>query len=216
MTTNAEVLRESLGQLYLKRTIGDVTERVFQHQLAEKTVDLYRAVIRDKLAQGEELVAEHHTISSHFRMTQSVLKEPENHAISFFLTNRRLLRLRSTLLPGQPPTADKRDDTVVDWIGLDLISALRTKRQFRLGEAGVGAAMCCLAAVLSPWLSITGPFIFGLGFVGISHAFFLPTRWIEMRSSDGALDSEPVIIPAVKKKSARKLIKLLREKARQQ
>lgn len=212
MTTDAETLRANLSKLYVDRTIGDVTERAFMRKSTEKTVDLYRAIVLGKLVKGEELVAEHHTISSHFRVTQSVLREPEQHGISYFMTNRRLLRLRSTIAPGQPPTADLRDGTRVDSIRLDRVTGLSTKRQFRWGEAGVGAMMCCLAAVFASWLEITGPVLIGLGGLGILHTLLRPTRWVEVKTTAAKPESDPILIHAVGKKSARKLIRLLRER----
>ena len=216
MTTEIESLRRTLSKLFIDRTVGDVTERVFQRDVAERTVDLYRAVVKTRLAEGEGLVAEHHSISSHFRMTQSLLKEPEQHATSMFMTNLRLLRLRSTIFPGQPPTADSRDLTEIDEVGLDLIEGLKYHRQYRLGEAAVGAVMCAIGVLFFEELSLTGPVLIGLGSLGILHALLLPTRWMEVKTSGGAGDANPLIIYSVKKKSARKLFKLLRERVRKE
>jgi hypothetical protein len=212
MTTNPDLLRDNLGDLYLKRTVGDVSERVFQRELAERTVDLYRAVIQRSLEADEKLLADHHSISSHFRLTQSVLREPEQNATSLFLTDRRLLRLRSIVMPDQPPTADRKDRTVVDGIRLDRIRGLFPKRQFKMGEAAVGAVMCLFAAFFSSWLAITGPFLIGLGILGILHSILLPMRWIEVRSADGSLIQDPIIIYALRKKSARTLVRSLKER----
>jgi hypothetical protein len=213
MTTDLDSLRRGLGKLYIKRTVGDVTEKVFQHEIADKTVDLYRAVIARKLAEGEDLIAEHHTITSHFRMTQSVLREPEQHAISLFMTDRRLLRLRSTVFPGRPPTADARDGTVIDELGFDRITGLKYRRQYRLGESGVGAAMCCIAVLFYEFLALTAPVLIVLGTLGIIHSILLPTRWVEIRTADYSGSSDPFIMYTVKKRSARRLIGLLRERA---
>ncbi len=212
MTIDPGALRHSLAKLHVDRTVGDVTEKVFQREVAEKTVDLYRAVIKGKLGEGEDILAEHHSISAHFRMTQSLLKEPEQHTVSFFLTDRRLLRLRSTVFPGQPPTADRRDETVVDGMALDNISGLRVKRQFRLGEAGVGAVMCCIGVFFYEFLELTAPVLIGLGGLGMLHTLLRPTRWVEVTTACGPPD-DPFIIYAVRKKSARKFIRLLRERA---
>jgi hypothetical protein len=214
MTTDPELLRRRISKLFIDRTVGDVTERVFQREIAERTVDLYRAVVEGRLAEGEEMLAEHHAISSHFRVTESLLKEPEQHATSLFLTNRRLLQLRSTVMPGQPPTADSRDDTVVEEMRLDAIGDLKSRRQFRWGEAGVGAAMCVIAVLLAEELSFTGPVLIGLGALGILHAMLLPTRWVEVRTSDGSCSYEPFCVYTVRKKSARKFLRLLRERVR--
>lgn len=214
MTTDPELLRRRISKLFIDRTVGDVTERVFQREIAERTVDLYRAVIREKLAEGEDLSAEHHAISSHFRVTQSLLKEPEQHATSLFLTNSRLLRLTSTVFPGQPPTADSRDATVIDEIRLDLLGDLKTRCQFRFGEAGVGAVMCVIAFLFAEHLSFTGPVLIGLGGLGILHSVLLPTRWVEVGTTDASRVDDPFVVHTIRKKSARKLLKLLRERAR--
>src|SRR3974377_2397245 len=102
MTTNPDILRDDIAELYLKRTVGECSERVFHRELAERTVDLYRAIIERGLEADEIILAEHHAISSHFRLTQSVLREPEQNATSLYLTDRRLLRLRSVVMPEQP------------------------------------------------------------------------------------------------------------------
>lgn len=212
MTTEIDSLRKRIGKLYIDRTVGDVTERAFQREIAESTVDLYRAVIKTKLTGDEELIADHHSISSHFRVTQSLLKEPEQHATSLFLTDRRLLRLRSTVFPGQPPTADSRDKTVVDEIVLDHVDELKTKRQFRVGEAAVGAVMCGIGVLFYAELSLTGPVLAGLGALGILHTTIWPTCWVEVKSTDNTQES--MAIYTVKKKSAKTLLRLLRERVR--
>lgn len=215
MTTDADALRAHLTKLYVDRTVGDVSERIFLSKSTETTVDLYRAIITGKLAKDEEVIAEHHTINSHFRLTQSVLREPEQHGISFFLTSRRLLRLRSTLFPGQPPTADRRDGTRVDSFRLERVDGLLQRRQFRWGEAGVGALIGCMAILFAPWLEITGPVLIVLGTLGVLHAMLRPTRWTEVRIRGGGTGGDPVVIYSVRKKSARKLLKLLRERVSQ-
>jgi hypothetical protein len=50
-----------------------------------------------------------------------------------------------------------------------------------------------------------------LGALGILHGLLLPTRWIEIRTGEPA-PAEPVRIHGLRKKSARKLLKFLREK----
>jgi len=212
MTTSPEVLRDNLKELYSKHTVGDVSERVFQGEVAELTVALYRAVIQRSLEADERILAEHHTISSHFRLTQSILREPEQNATSLFLTDRRLLRLRSKVMPGQPPTADCRDETVVDGIPLDHINGLFPERQFRMGEALVGAAVFLFAVFFFPWLAITGPVLIGLGILGILHSILLPTRWFEARSAGGSSVHDPITIFSPGKKSARVLARSIKER----
>ena len=94
---------------------------------------LYRAIIKKKMAGNETIECEHHTIWTHFRLMQSILREPAQQAVSLFLTNRRLLRIQSTIMPDQPPTADNRDSTSIDEVSLDRIRDLK-KRSSSGGE----------------------------------------------------------------------------------
>jgi hypothetical protein len=208
MTTEADALRHKIRSLYPKRDRGDLTEKVFQKELTERTVDLYRAVIKPLLDKGETIQKEHHVAQAHFRLTQSVLREPEQTAISFFSTERRLFRVQSSLLPSRPPTADEQDLTRIDELPLEKIQQLALKRQVRWGEAGVGGAMVAFALFFAPWLAFTGPFLIGLGGVGILHGFLLPTRWIEIVPREGAT-GEPMAIYVLRKRSARDLVKFL-------
>ena len=54
----------------------------------------------------------------------------------------------------------------------------------------------------------------GLGLLGILHGLLLPTRWVQVETLDPA--SEPILIHALRKKSARGMVKFLREKMRRQ
>jgi hypothetical protein len=212
MTINLDTLRTQMRQLYIKREKGDVTEKIFQRDLAERTVELYRAVIQKRLAKDETILREHHAVRAHFRVTQSVLREPEQAALSCFATDRRLFYLQSTLIPGQPPTADRRDRTEVEELPFTRLAGVRVHRQFRLGEMGVGAVIVCLSLLLSPWLDITGPILTVLGGLGILHALLVPTRWIEIQRTEDPPEAEPILIYAVRKKSARNLVRYLRQK----
>lgn len=212
--TDINQLRTRLAELYPKRNIGDLTERDFQRKLAEQTVALYRAVIKRKLAEGETIECEHHSIWTHFRLMQSILREPAQQAISLFLTNKRLLRIQSTLLPDQPPTADKRDNTTVDNISLDRVRALKKRYQIRFGEMLLGALFCGLAYVFKDLLSITGPILFGFGVLGMLHALVLPTKWIEVQTVDALPAADPILIYALRKKSAKALVRRLQGKLR--
>jgi hypothetical protein len=215
MRTDINALRKRIAQLYPKRDRGDLTEKDFQREVAEQTVELYRAVIIEKLAEGEIVECEHHTIWTHFRLMQSILREPAQQAISLFLTNRKLYRLQSTVMPDQPPTADSRDNTSVDSSSLDRIHSLKKRFQIRVGEMLLGAGFCVVAVLFHDWLSITGPVLIVLGILGILHALILPTRWIEVRTVDVLPANEPILIYAIRKKSAKELVRRLREKLRQ-
>ncbi|HTY22264.1 MAG TPA: hypothetical protein VMC85_03985 [Desulfomonilaceae bacterium] len=212
MKTDVPELRERIAQLYPKRDRGDLPERDFQELVAEQTVALYRAVITEKMAEGETIECEHHTIWTHFRLMQSILREPAQQAISLFLTNRRLYRLQSTIMPDQPPTADSRDNTSIDEISFDRIAFLKKKFQIRTGELLLGAGFCAVAVVFHDWLSITGPVLVGLGALGVLHSLVMPTRWIEVKTVDVSPTTNPILIYAVRKKSAKALVRRLREK----
>jgi hypothetical protein len=208
MTTEADALRQKIRGLYPKRDRGDLTEKVFQRELTERTVDLYRALIKTRLSKGEIIQKEHHVAQAHFRLTQSVMREPEQTAISYFSTDRRLFRVQSSLLPSRPPTADEKDQTRIDELPLKKIQALSTRRQVRWGEAGVGAAMIAFSLLFAPWLSFTGPFMIGLGAAGTLHGLLLPTRWFEVIPQE-PVPGEPMVIYALRKRSARDLVKYL-------
>ena len=214
MKTDLNELRKRIAQLYPKREIGDLKERDFQAEVAVRTAALYRAIISERMAEGETIECEHHTIWTHFRLMQSILREPAQQATSLFLTNRRLFRLQATIMPDEPPTGDSRDNTSVDVIPLDRIHALKKKFQIRIGEALLGAVFCGIAYIFYDWLSITGPFVMVLGALGVPHAVLLPTRWIEVQTVDMPQPTEPFTIYALRKKSAKELVRRLGEKLR--
>ena len=214
MKNELKELRARIAQLYPKRDIGDLTETAFQREVTDLTVALYRAIIKGKMAGGETIECEHHTIWTHFRLMQSILRETAQQATSLFLTNRRLFRLQSTIMPDQPPTADSRDNTSVDVISIDKIVALKKRFQIRVGEAVLGAIFCGVAVMFHSELAITGPVLFGLGALGVLHAFILPTRWIEVKTVDTSTSMDPILIYALRKKSAKELVARLQAKLR--
>ena len=214
MKSDLKELRTRIAQLYPKRDRGDLTEKAFQEQLAEQTVALYRAVITQRMAEGETIECEHHTIRTHFRLMQSILREPAQQATSLFLTDRRLFRLQSTVMPDQPPTADSRDKTSVDEISIDQIVGLKKKFQIRIAEVLVGSAFFGIAIMFHGWLAITGPVLAGLGVLGVLHALVLPTRWIEVRTVNASPATDPILIYALRKKSAKALVRRLQQKLR--
>jgi len=211
-TTDLNELRQKIAELYPKRDRGDLKERDFQAHVANKTVDLYRAIIKERLAEGETIECEHHTIWTHFRLMSSILREPAQQATSLFLTDRNLYRVQSTILPNQPPTADSRDQTVVEVFSLDHIHAVKKRLQIRLGEVLLGAAFGAGAVVFHGWLTITAPFLAGLGILGVLHGLLRPTRWLEVELVNGSRTSEPILIYALRKASAKKLVRGLQER----
>jgi hypothetical protein len=207
-----EAIRAVIRGLYPKRAIGDLTEKKFQQELTERTLDLYRALIRMKMKKDESIVCEHHVVQSHFKLTHSVLREPEQGSVSLFATDRNLFHLKSTLMPGRPPSADEQDNFSMEKVSFQRIGSVRVKRQIRIEEMGMGAAIAGLAALFYSSLSITGPFMVGLGILGILHGLLLPTRWVQVEILDPA--SDPILIHALRKKSGRIMVRFLREKMR--
>lgn len=214
MKTDLNELRQKIAELYPKRDRGDLRERDFQAQVADQTVALYRAIIKERMTEGETIECEHHTIWTHFRLMQSILREPAQQATSLFLTDRRLYRVQSTIMPDRPPTADSRDQTGVEVFRLDRIHALKKRLQIRLGEILLGTAFCAIAVVFHNWLTITAPFLAGLGILGVLHGLLRPTRWIEVELVNGSRTSDPILIYAVWKDSAKKLTRRLQERLR--
>ncbi len=214
MTTDLEGLREEIRQLHLKYARGDLRERPFQNAVAERSVDLFRAVIKQRLASDEVILQEHHVIQSHFKWTRSVLREPEQLSSSYFATDRRLIRLRVNTRPDSPVRCDSSDQCMVDEAPYERILEIRTMREIRRGEALAGVAIAGVGLLFYSWLTITGPFMIGLGVLGIMHALLLPTRWAEVRT-EGIPPQECILIIAPGKRSGRRLIKLLRKKTRE-
>lgn len=209
-----EALREELRTLQGKRARGDVTEKIFQRTLAEQTVALYRAAVAARLAPGERILAEHHAVHGHTRLNQSVLKEPDQGAVSLFATDRRLVRLTSTLVAGETPTCDHRDHTVIDDAYYEDVRAPRMRRAVRTGEAVAGGVICAVALLAGPLLAVTGKLLVALGAAGVLHALLLPTRWWEVEVA-GRPPEEWMRIVAVRKRSARELAGVVRARAGQ-
>ena len=209
MPTEVDSLRSKIRGLYPKRERGDLTEKAFQRELIERTLDLYRALLKGRLQKGESIIKEHHVVRAHLKLAQSVLREPEQETISLFTTDRRLFRIQSILLPNRPPTADEEDKTVISEVPLKKIQALNPRRQIRWGEIGVGAVMGVLALLFASWLSFTGPFLIGLGAAGILHGLLLPTRWIDIIINGSGPPLEPIPIYTLRKRSARDLVQYL-------
>lgn len=214
MMTDIKELQKNIALLYPKRDRGDLTEKAFQREVADQTVALYRAIIGERLAKGETIKCDHHTIWTHFRVMQSILREPAQQAVSLFLTDRRLFRLKSTVMPKEPPTGDHRDKTSVDAVSIGQIVGLKKRLQIRTGEILLGAAFCGFAVLFHSFLAITGPFLLGLGVLGILHGLLLPSRWIEVKTADGSPTSDPILIYALRKKTGKELVRRLREKLR--
>jgi hypothetical protein len=208
MRNPMDEIREDIRRLHLAHARGDIKEKTFQRLLAQRTTDLYRALVEGALAPGERILKEHHVVEAHTRLTESVLREPEQTATSLFLTQRRLLRVRSSIRPKQPITADHRDSTIVDELPLAKIRSLRNGFRIRPGEITAGLVMATVALVFWQWLEVTGVILLGLGLLGALHGLLMPTRWVEI-STEPTL-KEPFRILAPTKKSGKELIRMIR------
>jgi len=76
----------------------------------------------------------------------------------------------------------------------------------------VGAGFAAIGILFAPWLAVTGPFVIGFGVLGILHAFIIPTRWVEVVCENPIPDMDPMNINVLRKKSAKALVRFLREK----
>jgi hypothetical protein len=211
MPTETEDLRDRILDLYRRRAREEVHDRAFLRALDRSFLDLCRAVAREHLAAGEAVVAEHHVFRSHLKLTESLLKESEQEAIALYATDRRLLRQRTTLAPARPITCDARDDTRFDDVPYDRVADLKTRYQVRIGEIAAGLVIAGLATLFRGALQITGPVLIGLGALGALHGLLVPTRWIEVRTHEAGA-SDPIVVHAPRKKTARVLLRLVRSK----
>lgn len=206
--TRVESLRAELAVLHAKGLAGDIPRRKLDGMVAEKSVALTRAAVLSRLEADERIVAEHHAALGHLHLAESVLREPDQEAVSLFATHRRLIRVRALLSSAKPVTLDEQDGAVIDELPLDAIEGLVVRRQARWGEAAAGVAIAAFAVLFKPWLLVTGTLLLALGVLGVLHALLLPTRWIEIRAP-ASLAPEPWHILAVRKKSARALRRTL-------
>jgi hypothetical protein len=209
MTADADDLRRDLRAVLERRTRGDLREKDFQRQVAELSIALTRAVVGQRLAREEQLVAEHHLVHSHLHLAQSILQEPEQLTVSFFATDRRLIRVRGATRPGRAVTCDGGDGTVVDDLPYAAIREVAQRSERRWGEVAVGLGAALLGLVAGDRLAVTGPLLAVLGLAGAAHGLLLPTRWVEVVATDSGLDP-PFAIYGLRRKSARRLLDTVR------
>jgi hypothetical protein len=153
-------------------------------------------------------------VRAHTKIAGSVLRESEQEFISLLATEQRLFRLRTILTPDQPILflAEERD--AVDELAYASASGVVVRTQRRRGQIIAGLVIAGFAVLGYSWLQITGAALFLLGTAGALHALLVPTRWAEI------VQSEPTVAPpfqiwALRKKSARLLLKFLRQKIQQ-
>jgi hypothetical protein len=209
-----EGLRKDITALWEKRARGDVSERGFQKQSEQAVLDLCRALVRNRIGESESIQAEHHAVRAHTKMAGSVLRESEQEFISLLATDRRIFRLRTLLTPDQPILflADERD--TVEELTYASASGVAVRTQRRRGQIVAGLVIAGFAILAHPWLQITGTALFLLGIAGALHGVVVPTRWAEVAQPEPTV-SPPFQIWALRKKSARHLLKFLRQKIQQ-
>jgi hypothetical protein len=209
--SDSGALREKIQELFARHATKDLPERPFRRALAEFSYKLYNAVAREQLKPGETILQEHHVIQSHMWWTRSLLSDPDQEIVSLYLTDRRLIRIRSVQVPGRPISCDERDQTTVDSLFLDRIEGVRVRRQIRTGEVAVGVVIAGIGVLFGPLLEVTGPVLMVVGSLGAAHGLLLPSRWVEVQTRVKGPDA-PLIIYASRRKSGRKLVRLLRER----
>jgi hypothetical protein len=209
LTTDPNTIREEINTLFSRLEKGDVSQRQFDRLYTERTVDLCREAVRHALPAGESVLVEHHFVHAHLK--QSVLAEPEQAAVSLFLSEQRLMHLRLRILPGRPVTCDERDGTDITDIPLASITGLPRRRVTRGSEIVAGAVIAALAWIFRADLQVTGVIMVGVGLAGMLHGIAWPTAWIEILTSAGSGDAE-LRIYALHRKSGRRLVQLLRRR----
>ena len=209
-----EGLRKNITSLWEKKARGDVSERAFQKQSERAVLDLCRALVRQRLGSGESILFEHHAVRAHTKMAGSVLRESEQEFISLLATEHRLFRLRALHTPDQPLLFLDHDKDAVEDLPYTSASGVSVRTQRRKGQIVAGLVIAGFALVAHPWLQITGTALFLLGVAGALHGLLLPTRWAEVLQPPPAA-SPPFQIWALRKKSARQLLKFLRQKIQQ-
>ena len=210
----SNTLREKLQELYTRHAAKDLPERPFRRALTEYSYRLYLAVAREQCKAGESILHEHHIIRSHMWWSQSFLKDPNQEVVSLFLTDRRLIRIRSVMAPGRPVSCNEADQTTVDSLFFDRIAALKAHREVRWGEAAVGLVITAVGWIFYEWLDVTGPVLAVVGVLGMLHGLLWHSRWVEVKPRVQSPAADPMIIYTTRRKSGRKLIKMLREKIR--
>ncbi len=204
-----EDLRNDIVALWKKRAQGDLPERRFQKESERRVLELCRLLIRRRIGEEERILFEHHVVRAHTKIAGSVLRESEQEFISLLATERRLFRLRAVLSPDQPFLFRDGQKDAVEELPFASASGVVVRTQRRLGEVVAGLAIACFAVLGRPWLQITSTALFLIGIAGVLHGLLLPTRWAEVLERPPSA-SPPFEVWALRKKSARALIRFLR------
>ncbi len=193
-----EGLRKDVSALWEKRVRGDVSERAFQRESEECVLKLCRALVRQRIGEGEGIRFEHHAVRAHTKIAGSVLRESEQEFISLLATDQRIFRLRALHAPDRPLLFLDGDKDALEELAY-------------ASASGVAVVIAGFALLAHPWLQITGTALFLLGMAGALHGLLVPTRWAEILQPEPTV-SPPFQIWALRKKSARLLLKFLRQR----
>ncbi len=207
MTTRVESLRRELSELTEKRARGDVPQRTFDRQHEQLTVALCQAMVRGRLAPNELILAEHHVIHAHTKLTGSVLRESAQERVSLLATDRRIFRLSSKENPEEPVQFRSQDRDAIEEVPFSSIDRIVVRRQIRIGEIIAGAVIAAAAYLFRSWLQFTGIALVLFGIAGMLHGLLIPTRWAEIIPHKGG--ESPISIYALRKRSAKKLMKVI-------
>lgn len=209
-----EELRKDITALWEKRARGDVSERAFPKESERRVLELCRALVRRRMGESESIRFEHHAVRAHTKMAGSVLRESEQEFISLLATERRLLRLRAIHTPDRPLLFLDGDKDAVEELPYESASGVTVRTERRKGQIIAGLVIAGFAVLAHPWLQITGTALFLLGTAGALHGLLVPTRWAEVLQPESTV-FPPFQIWALRKKSARQLLKFLRQKIQQ-
>jgi hypothetical protein len=206
-----EGLRKDISALWEKRARGDVSERAFQRESEERVLELCRALVRQRIGEGEGIRFEHHAVRAHTKIAGSVLRESEQEFISLLATDQRIFRLRALHAPDRPLLFLDGDKDALEELAYASASGVAVRTQRRKGQVIAGLVIAGFALLAHPWLQITGTALFLLGMAGALHGLLVPTRWAEILQPEPTV-SPPFQIWALRKKSARLLLKFLRQR----
>ena len=204
-------LRKGIVALWEKRARGDVSERAFQRESEQRVLELCRALVRHRIGEGESIRFEHHAVRAHTKIAGSVLRESEQEFISLLATERRLFRLRAIHTPDRPLLFLDGDKDAVEELVYASASGVTVHTQRRKGQIVAGLVIAGFAVLGYSWLQITGAALLLLGMAGAVHGLLVPTRWAEVLQPEPTV-SPPFQIWALRKKSARQLLKFLRRR----
>jgi len=209
-----EELRKDIAELWEKRARGDVSERAFEKQSEQRVLDLCRALVRQRIGEGESIRFEHHAVRAHTKIAGSVLRESEQEFISLLATDQRIFRLRALHTPDRPLLFLNGNEDAVEELAYASASGVTVRTQRRKGQIVAGLVIAGFALVGYSWLQITGTALFLLGIAGVLHALLVPTRWAEILQPEPTV-SPPFQIWALRKRSAKRLLEFLRQRIKQ-